>query len=298
MGNKHRSLATLAMAASLATTVLCPRVTFAQGKPGAAASGTVKHQVVNGPEEDPNMPLLPYAIPGAPLTWSPGRGDAPLVTFFRPRSNGTYLGFNDKGSWIRNQGDGKIYIWNLKDQSLTLGAENDAGVPLDLRNPSSFMKGIIVDAAGHGSSGTTVASNKGKNGTPYIPPGVAGDGNAQYSGGEAPSPAPVTAHPAGASRQIRGTGATIKAGVLTFILDDPASPDNGKPVSLKVMRPMNHPGAAKANGIAGAWLGEDPKNRDVVMSLYVQGENGAVSGTAMTGFAAETLRKIMNANKP
>ena len=60
---------------------------------------------------------------------------------------------------------------------------------------------------------------------------------------------------------------------------------------------MNNPNAAKPDGIAGAWFGEDPKNKDIVMSLYVQGENGTVSGNTMTGFAAEALKRIMNAKQ-
>ncbi len=298
MQMRHYALAKAAIAASLTTTVLSLGIALAQSKPGANASDTAIHLVVNGPEDDPNMPELPYAIPGAPIFWIPQDG-IPQVTFLKPRSVGAYLGFNEKGSWIRNSADNKAYVWNLKDQTLTLGAESEAGVPLNLRNPSLLIKTLIAKATGRGTTGATVANNNKAGSTPYIPPDLAGDGNAQHGGGEAHSgnSAPGTANSASASRQIRGSGATIKAGVLTFILDDPTSPDNGKPVSLKVMRAaMTNPNAAKANGIAGAWLAEDPKNKDGVISLYVQ-ENGAVSGTAMTGFAAETLKKIMNAKQ-
>ncbi len=69
-------------------------------------------------------------------------------------------------------------------------------------------------------------------------------------------------------------------------------------MSFNVVRSaMNNPNAAKPNGIAGAWLGEDPKNKDVIVSLYVQGEGGSVSGTVMTGFAAEALKRMMKANR-
>jgi len=244
------------------------------------------------------MPVLPYAIPGAPITWSP-RGSTPIVSFRKPAGPGSYLGFNEKGTWIRNEWDRKVYVWNLKDKSLTLGAESDAGVPLDLRNPSPDMKDLIANATGHGSAGVTSASTKGRN-TPYIPPSVAGDGNAQHTGSQAAVPAPKTppSNPMGTSRPFKGTGASIKAGVLTFLLDDPSSPDNGKPMSLKVVRsPMNNPNAAKPNGIAGAWIGEDPRNTGVVFSLFVQGESGPVSGNAMTGLAAEALKKMMSANQ-
>jgi hypothetical protein len=299
MQTQHHLLAKAAIAATLTATLLAPRAAFAQSMPGANAPATSIQQAVNGPEPDPNMPALPYALPGAPITWSP-RGETPLVSFLKPSSQGSYLGFNERGSWIRNENDRKIYVWNLKDRTLTLGAESDAGVPLDLRNPSRDMKDLIAIGTGHGRAGVTSASTEGRR-TPYIPPSVNGDGNAQYAGREARSgnPAPGTSSSASASGRFKGSGATIKAGVLTFTLDDPASPDNGKPVSLKVMRPaMTNTNAARPNGIAGAWLGEDPKNKDGVITLYVQGENGAVSGNAMNGFAAETLKKLMNANKP
>ena len=298
MGNRHRSLAKMAIFASLTTTVLSPGAAFAQNKPGANGSNTAMHQV-NGPEEDPNMPPMPYAIPGAPIFWSQAGGTIPRIQFVKPSSNGMYLGFNEKGSWIRNNNTRKIYIWNLKDRTLTLGAENDTGVPLDLRNPSNDMKDLIANATGHGSSGVTSASTKGRN-TPYIPPSVAGDGNMQQTRVTDSDANANAANPLGTSKQFKGSGATIRAGILTFTLDDPSSPGNGKSVSLKVTRPpnqvMNNPNAPKPNGIAGTWMGEDPNTPDIVYTVYVQGENGSVSGTAMTGMAAEAMKRIMNAS--
>ena len=59
---------------------------------------------------------------------------------------------------------------------------------------------------------------------------------------------------------------------------------------------MSNPNAPKQDGITGTWMGEDPKTPDVVFTVYVQGENGSVSGTAMTGMAAEAMKRIMNAS--
>jgi hypothetical protein len=93
----HNRLAEAALIAGLAASTLVPvGSAIAQSKPGANGSDTAMHQVVNGPEPDPNMPDLPYALPGAPIGWSP-RGDTPLVTFLKPSSQGSYLGFNEKG---------------------------------------------------------------------------------------------------------------------------------------------------------------------------------------------------------
>jgi hypothetical protein len=160
------------------------------------------------------------------------------------------------------------------------------------------MKDLIANATGRGNSGTTVASNSGRT-TPYIPPSVAGDGNAQHVGGEARSanPAPDTANSASPSRQLRGSGATIQAGVLTFTLDDSASPDNGKSMSYKVMRPavaIVNPNAPKPTGNSGVWMGEDPKNSENVVQFYVQ-DNCTVAGTVMSGIVAQAMKRMMMA---
>lgn len=260
-------------------------------------------QLINrAPEADPNMPDLPYALPHAPLYWTNGGDPAEKRVKFTkiPSGPGTYLGFNDKGSWIRNEADKKVYVWNLKEFSITLGAADLDQVPMDLRNPSVVMKGRVLSLTGQGKSDWKGANSSGGKKTPYIPPGVAGDGNAQHARGEAPADnaGANAANPASVSKAFKGSGATISAGVLTFTLDDPSSPGNGKPMSFKVVRSaMNNPNAAKPNGIAGAWLGEDPKNKDAIVTLYVQGEGGAVSGNVMTGMAAEALKRMMNANR-
>lgn len=261
----------------------------------AIAADSDTHQVVtNGPETDPNMPLMPYALPGAPIHWTVQDGP-PEVNFIKPSSKGFYLGFNEKGSWIRNENDRHIYVWNIKDRSLTLGADSDAGVPLNLRNPSDLMKNFIANATGHGSTGAQVANVNAGRRTPYIPPSVVGDGNAQYGAKARPesfSPGTSTNGAGlGGTIQVKGSTATITNGVLTF------TNDQGTPVSLKVVRPPNqafgNPNAPKPTGSAGAWLAQDPTNKSAVISLYVT-ESGAVSGNRMTGIAAEALKRIMN----
>lgn len=301
---QHHAFAKAAIAATLTATALSSCTALGQTKPSdpdsvATNQQAAARQLINrGPEDDPNMPNLPYALPNAPLFWTPGSNHSPQVNFTKyPQGPGTYLGFNDKGSWIKNDADGKVYVWNLKDRSLTMGAANEYEVPMDLRNPSDILKGRMLARAGQGKPSTTVPNNNGRT-TPYIPPNAAGAGNAPHAAGEGRTET-VGANPAGTSKAFKGSGAAISAGVLTFTLDDPSSSDNGKQMSFSVARSaMNNPNAANSNGIAGAWLGEDPKNKDVIVSLYVQGEGGAVSGTVMTGLAAEALKRMMNANRP
>lgn len=291
---QHHAFAQMAIAATLTVITLSPR---ALGQPTPASPNPVAAQV-NGPEDDPNLPVLPYAMPGAPIFWSPLSGTIPRIQFVKPSSNGMYLGFNEKGSWIRNNNTRKVYVWNLKDRTLTLAADTDAGVPLNLRNPSRDMQDLIAIATGRGSSGVTSTPMAGRT-TPYIPPSVAGDGNAQQARAVASGATTNAGNPLGTSRQFKGSGATLRDGILSFTLDDTSGP--GKSVSLKVMRPpnqaMNNPNAPKPEGIAGTWMGEDTKIPGVVYTIYVQGENGSVSGTAMTGMAAEAMKRIMNASR-
>jgi hypothetical protein len=303
MSKKHmrNTMAKAALVASLAAGTIIPGTATAQSKPGANGSDSATHQVVRGPEQDPNMPVLLYPYPNAPIGWSQGGDLSPQVNFFRPPSQGTYLGFNAKGSWIKNDADGKVYVWNIKDATLTLGAGNENEVPLDLRNPSFYMSsGIIARATGHAKTGPQVANNNKGRTTPYIPPSVAGDGNAQQGSGEtrtaivSPNSGTGSAG-AGTNTQVKGTAATVRAGVLTFTNEEGAS------VSWKVMRPPNqafgNPNAPKPTGDAGAWLAEDPTDKSAVISLYIT-ENGAVSGSEMTGMAAVALKRIMNTVPP
>jgi hypothetical protein len=300
--NKHASVFKQGVVASIAVTgavlSLLSEVAIAQSKPGANGSDTAIHQVVvNGPEEDPNMPNLPYALPNAPLFWSPGPGTSTKVTFTKsPGGKGVYLGFNNKGSWIKNESDGKVYVWNLKELTLTLGAASEYEVPMDLRNPSDVFKGEMLARSG-GKTSTSVANNNAGRRTPYIPPNVGG--NTQPGSGETRtgifSPSTGTnGAGVGTATQVKGSAATIRAGVLTFTNEEGAS------VSLKVVRPPNqaltNPNA-KPTGNAGVWIGEDPKNSENVVQLYVQ-DNGTVSGTVMSGMVAQAMKRMMMATPP
>jgi len=174
----------------------------------------------------------------------------------------------------------------------------------NVRNPSPDVKAVIANATGHGSSGAKAASNnKGRN-APYIPPQVAGDENARYAGGATrtqpfnPTGGAGAGGVMGTSAKLKGTGATLGAGVLTFTLDDPSSPDNGKPVSYKVVRPaiaLSIPNAPKPYGNFGVWMGEDPQDSEYIVQFYVL-DNGTVMGSVMSGMAAQAMKRMMMAN--
>jgi hypothetical protein len=239
----------------------------------SAIHQTLKSQN-RGPEPDPNLPNR--NMPDAPIYWSL-RDNSPDVNF--KNGPGTYLGFNEKGSWIENDINGKVYVWNLTTNTLVLGANNEKDVPLDLRNPSAYMKNMIANVTGHGSRGTTVATND--------------DPSIQSAGDAAGTPPPPV--PMGASRQMQGNGASITGGVLTFTVNDPNSPANGKQLKFKVMRGammMNPNAQANANGIAGQWIGDDPNDKSAVLLFFVQG-NGAVAMQAFTGPTAVAMKRMV-----
>lgn len=143
---------------------------------------------------DPNFPYLQEPLPGAPVFWFVG-GNGIEVVFNSPRCSGNYIGYNDRGSWIRNDLDQKVYVWNLQSRTLTVGADNWASIPTDvllsLRNSpiaerALAAKGIkpvsaaaknnnkTANAAGRSKPGarakTMQSANRGPEPDPNLPP--------------------------------------------------------------------------------------------------------------------------------
>lgn len=100
----------------------------------ASASGASSGQVNHGPQYDPNMPPPgDMNAPGLPHYWAYLYSSTlPRVYFRKTGEFCVYLGFNEKGSYMQNQGDGKVYLWNLSGKSLTPVADNFKNVPLDV----------------------------------------------------------------------------------------------------------------------------------------------------------------------
>lgn len=262
-----------------------------RSKPGAKSSGAKKYQSANrGPEPDPNLPDVPnssrYTMPEAPIIWSRPRGDLDISFGDRygSSSGGRYLGFNEKGSWIENDNNGMVYVWNLQSRTLVVGAEDWKTIPTDvllsLRN--SQVEGMLEE---RGIKIHTEAANS------AVPAG---------QGDSAPAaPAMPTLPAVGPSGQMHGTGARIVAGVLTFTVSDANSPDNGKQLKYKVTRsanPMmmnpNAPKPADPSDITGQWIGEDPKDKDAVILFFVQGKTGAVAMQEFSGMAAAVMKRM------
>jgi hypothetical protein len=102
-----------------------------QGEP-APGSGGAAGQPGNAPQYDPNLP--PLAAPNdAPIYWLyQYTSTLPLVYFKSTGAFCVYLGFDEKGSYIQNQGDGNVYLWNLKANGLTVVADNFKDLPLNI----------------------------------------------------------------------------------------------------------------------------------------------------------------------
>ena len=265
-----------------------------------------------GQTEDPNFPpTLAYnRRPEVPVSWTlnnpPDSRD--LSSTNSVFNNAWYLGFNERGSWLMAGVENKIYIWSFKTMSISEAAIQLENVPTNvlrtLRNKSSMTEVTIANLTGHGRSGVTSVDTKGKS-TPYIPPTVAGDGNAQYASGKAgtnsagvgTTPQATGFAAMGTSQKINGSGARLVGSTLTFTLD------NGSTVSYKVTRSNNsmmaNPNAPKSNDpndVAGQWAAEDPKIKDKFTLLFVDGRTGKVSGQEFVGPVAQAMKKMSGAS--
>jgi hypothetical protein len=188
---------------------------------------------------------------------------------------------------------------SLEEAAVTL-ERVPVSVLSSLRDKTGMTKDAIANLTGHGSEGVKSANISGRT-TPYIPPSVAGDGNAQFAGGKTSTgmsaPSGNSTSPAASAAQLRGSGASVNAGTLTFTLDEPGSPASGKRVTYRVTRStnpamMNDPNAPAASGNAGTWIADDPNDKDGII-LFVVKEEGTVVGTVQTGMVAQAMKRMM-----
>ena len=127
--------------AAILTLAVCA-ATPQQSTPLAASKG-----------EDPNLPVYENVQSGGevflrfdspadfPIWWSfegksgCGQGKSPgRILFADDRTQGYYLGFDARGSWIVRQ-SGQVVVFNGATHTLSPGADSPAGVPGDLQLP-------------------------------------------------------------------------------------------------------------------------------------------------------------------
>jgi len=92
-------------------------------------------------EPDPNLPEM-VQDGSLPLRWNNGGIDLWIKMPQAPEIPALYLGFNDQDTWLAN-GAGTVYVWNLGSKTLTKRADSWWDAPMDLRNPSGVLQGVI-----------------------------------------------------------------------------------------------------------------------------------------------------------
>jgi hypothetical protein len=285
------------------------RLTGADGREALAPANTA------APAADPNLPLGPgpsstQGDAAQLVQWNrnPFGADAtipeisgfPLI--FDSQQTLTYLGFNERGSWIRCEEDGWVYVFDGKADVLRAVTGYFDEFPTTLSNPSRKLASAAqvreriealrrFNLPDHGVTPPPVPVNP----PPQNPGGYADLAKAVFDGNP-PAPAPQRS---ASGAQLRGRGAAIAGDTLSFSVVDPGNADDGASVSYKVMHPekmnMNRP--ASPGGLVGTWLGVDPANTDNVLMFTVQPDR-SVAETVNGGLGATFLRGMMNPPQP
>jgi hypothetical protein len=210
--------------------------------------------VITDDRYDPNVPG-PMSPPGLIIQWSQPQPGYPSVILADPNPNGPrsshppqYLGWNDQGSYFRNDDDHQVYVWNLKKNSLTkIGPEVPPETLATLRNNHYAV-----------AKNTTPSPPKAQAPEPQTP-----DTSRQKAlfgdVGKLPQATPPGA--------IAGTATTIQGGVLTF-----TRADNTK-ATYKVVRPkvmQNNP-QGPAAGITGTWIAMEDGGKGIIFTVLTDG---------------------------
>jgi hypothetical protein len=248
----------VAAAATIALFVLLACTVAQQSGPGSTSSPAAAGQNNKGPIKDPNLPPIPgMTAPGVPIFWTYGGSTRPAVFFKLPPADGDYLGFDEKGSLIHNQANGKLYRWNLKENSLTVAGNNLKDIPLDelaaMQNTDQTVQYWLAKN-GRGPKQPVTAPQQQPPQNPDKSGGVFGDDPQKTLQGLAPA--------GGVPADITGKNASIKAGVLTFILPNGAS---SKPYA--VVRPKIMANAPQSAGIAGMWIAMESGGKGIMFTV-------------------------------
>jgi hypothetical protein len=232
-----------------------------QGGPGSTSAPVVAAQINRGPQQDPNLPVITFET-NAPITWNyNGTSSVPSVSFKNPADEGVYLGFNENGSMLLNQGKGNVYYWKLTDPKTMTGTLTEAfksfkDIPLDtlaaLQNPGTVAKALLAKN-GRGPKPVTPPQQQPPQ-NPDKSGGLFGDRPQETLQGLAPA--------AGVPADITGNNASIKSGVLTFILGD-----GSKSKPYTVVRPAFMANTPQAAGIAGTWIAMESGGKGILFNV-------------------------------
>jgi|GEM_PF-5389414 len=234
-----------------------------QGRPATGGDTSIGQQLMSA-EADPNLPgMTSPKINGIKLNWNffGGSLSGPWLQIRDPSLRSTsaqYLGWNDEGSLLALD-DGKIYIWNLKQNSLTVRYKGIDDVPSAViaklkNNPD---KQEILASREPKPGPRPVAPVQAATTQGNIPDDAASKAIGRLSAGQTARPS------SGVPGAYSATGATLKGDILTLTMAD------GTRKALKVERPAGLAAAASGD-IAGTWVSFDA-NKIIV----VQGDGTA-----------------------
>gem|GEM_PF-3083738 len=205
---------------------------------------------------DPNLPTPQSPDPdGLRIGWVYRGTEGGPVLYFTSiagrlnREAGYYLGWNDKGSWINNATDGHVYIWNLRQNRLTVAYEERNRIPASVLASLHQLEGVPTPLAA------------------YVHTQPVSE----------PTPQPQAVRDA----IIEGTGADVRGGVLLFI-----RPDKTR-ASYKVVRPkMTQAALPPAGDITGAWIAMEEGGDGI---MFTVGPDKSVSGREIPAQALKML---------
>jgi hypothetical protein len=266
-GKQHHSIIRAALFGAMALGTLTGGASIANAQQGRSAdqlaADAATKQFFQNPQADPNLPGLesPVDLP-LKVSWNYGGGNIAYPQLSvndpgRPTLRGVqYYGWNEEGSLLRGD-DGKVYVWKLKENSLTERYKSLDAVPTSvlasLKNSESkheYLASRQAEPAPKPAAPVQVAKNDG---------GVLAD--AAKRAVDASRAAQPTRRSEVASF-YSATGASLKGDMLTLTLAD------GTSKALKVERPPTPaiagvPSTASGD-IAGTWLSFDA-NKIVVV---------------------------------
>lgn len=216
-----------------------------QPSPGPAVSGPAG----STSEGDPNLPGMTSPTGGVTtpsgvrVQWIKTDPSHPQVTISGPGvpyGSTQYYGWNDQGSYLRNNNDRQVYIWNFSKGSLTkLGPEIPSETFAGLRNnPNAVAKNTAPPPAPKAPEPQTPDTSR-------QAAFFGGGGNVLASSGG-----------------IAGTGAAIQGGVLTFTRADKTK------ASYKVVRPKVAQGAP---GNTGTWIAMEDGGKGILFTVQSDG---------------------------
>jgi hypothetical protein len=270
-GKQHHSIIKAALFGAMTLGTLTGGARVANAQQGRSAdqiaADAATKQFFQNPQADPNLPGLesPVDLP-LKVSWNYGGGNIAYPQLRvndpgRPTLRGVqYYGWNEEGSLLRGD-DGRVYVWKLKENSLTERYKSLDAVPTSvlasLKNSESkheYLESRQAKPAPKPAAPVQVAKN---------------DGSVLADAAKRAVDASRAAQPTRRSEVASGysaKSASLNGDMLTLTLAD------GTKKALRVERPPTPTGtAATASGdIAGTWLSFDA-NKIVV----VQGDGRA-----------------------